>query len=73
TSKPPGDKKPKKCQGFQPFTWDTSSLGGLSNDELDDVSAYDIDRELYGDEAVGAGRTYADDRSAANGNRRPGR
>lgn len=38
-----------------------SYLGGLSQDELDDVSMYDIDRELYGDEAVGAGRTYSDD------------
>jgi hypothetical protein len=39
-----------------------SYLGGLSQDELDDVTMYDIDRELYGDEAVGAGRTYSDDR-----------
>lgn len=40
---------------------DPSTIGGADADEIDDVSMYDIDRVLYGDDAVGAGRTYSDD------------
>lgn len=54
-SKPPDGNKPKECQPGL-------GLGGLSDDELDDLSMYDIDRELYGDEAVGVGRTYGSDK-----------